>query len=237
MLPAQLASATNKDPKVLPPNSHAFGATYAEWNSRWWQWGRLDAHSREFRRRDDGASSVQEGNQARFGIWPETVGSGSVTRTCTVPTGTVLPDYRRRRRSAARGSPQAPAEPCGAGVVGRQVRRSAIPSSIGRQTTGSVCISVPAGQVMRWLRVVVVARYLTRVILDVSLARPLAGIAASARGTPGGWRSRRQIWAGPIIRTRSASLEDQEGVGRNHQLDVAVVGWDGGTQVADVAPW
>lgn len=82
----------------------------------------------------------------------------------------------------------------------------------------------------------VVARYLTRVILDVSLARPLAGIAASARGTPGGWRSRRQIWAGPIIRTRSASLEDQEGVGRNHQLDVAVVGWDGGTQVADVAP-
>jgi hypothetical protein len=38
MLPAQLASATNKNPKVLPPNSHAFGATYAEWNSRWWQW-------------------------------------------------------------------------------------------------------------------------------------------------------------------------------------------------------
>jgi hypothetical protein len=29
---------------------------------------------------------------------------------------------------------------------------------------------------MRWLRVVVVARYLTRVILDVSLAHRLAGV-------------------------------------------------------------
>jgi hypothetical protein len=236
MLPAQLASATNKDPKVLPPNSHAFGATYAEWNSRWWQWGRLDAHSREFRRRDDGASSVQEGNQARFGIWPETVGSGSVTRTCTVPTRTVLPDYRRRRRSAARSSPPSPrrALRCGDRWSSSQEIRHPL---LDRPSDHRLRLHISSDRASNAMVAGgVVARYLTRVILDVSLARPLAGIAASARGTPGGWRSRRQIWAGPIIRTRSASLEDQEGVGRNHQLDVAVVGWDGGTQVADVAP-
>jgi hypothetical protein len=56
----------------------------------------------------------------------------------------------------------------------------------------------------------------------------LAGIAASARGTPVGGAAGVTFGAGPIIHTLSASLEDQEGVGRDHQLDVAVVGWDGG---------
>jgi hypothetical protein len=175
MLPAQLASATNKNPKVLPPNSHAFGATYAAWNSRWWQWAAstptpensvVETTGRAVCRR-----AIRQGLVSGRNRWLR-VGDADMYRPDQ--SGTVLPDYRRRSRRVRPGAaPQAPAEPCGAGIVGRQVRRSAIPSSIGRQTTGSVCISVPTAQGMRWLRVVVVARYLTRVILDVSLAHPL----------------------------------------------------------------
>lgn len=50
--------------------------------------------------------------------------------------------------------PKPPQSPVVRGSLSRQVRRSAIPSSTGRQTTGSGCISVPTAQVMRWLRVV-----------------------------------------------------------------------------------
>jgi hypothetical protein len=30
--------SSNPNPGVLPPNSHAYGMTYAEWSARWWQW-------------------------------------------------------------------------------------------------------------------------------------------------------------------------------------------------------
>jgi hypothetical protein len=37
--PAHLAQAAgNPNPGVLPPNSHPYGHSYAEWNNRWWQW-------------------------------------------------------------------------------------------------------------------------------------------------------------------------------------------------------
>ena len=28
----------SNNPGILPPNSHAFGASYSEWSARWWQW-------------------------------------------------------------------------------------------------------------------------------------------------------------------------------------------------------
>lgn len=32
------AAAGNDNPRVLPPQSHAFGKTYGEWSAAWWQW-------------------------------------------------------------------------------------------------------------------------------------------------------------------------------------------------------
>jgi hypothetical protein len=132
MLPAQLASATNKNPKVLPPNSHAFGAAYAEWNSRWWQWAAstptpensvVETTGRAVCRR-----AIRQGLVSGRNRWLR-VGDADMYRPDR--SGTVLPDYRRRSRSVRPGAaPKAPAEPRGAGIVGRQVRRSAIPSSI-----------------------------------------------------------------------------------------------------------
>jgi hypothetical protein len=33
-----LAEAANDNPGVMPPQSHPHGATYGQWNARWWQW-------------------------------------------------------------------------------------------------------------------------------------------------------------------------------------------------------
>src|SRR2546426_11911178 len=33
-----LAFAENPNPGVLPPHSHSYGKTYAEWSEVWWQW-------------------------------------------------------------------------------------------------------------------------------------------------------------------------------------------------------
>lgn len=33
-----ISLSQNPNPRVLPPNSDAFGMTYGEWSARWWQW-------------------------------------------------------------------------------------------------------------------------------------------------------------------------------------------------------
>jgi hypothetical protein len=129
MLPAQLASATNKNPKVLPPNSHAFGATYAEWNSRWWQWAAstptpenpvVVTTGRAVCRR-----AIRQGLVSGRNRWLRVGDADPTGRALFFPiTGDVAEVFGQEQPA------QAPAEPCGAGIVGRQVRRSAIPSSI-----------------------------------------------------------------------------------------------------------
>src|SRR5262249_59099704 len=32
------ANAANANPRILPPNSHAFGKTYGAWSAAWWQY-------------------------------------------------------------------------------------------------------------------------------------------------------------------------------------------------------
>jgi hypothetical protein len=89
VLPAQPASATNENPTVLPPTSHAFGATYAEWNNRWWQWA-ASTPAPQNPVADTTGEHCEEGQSGRVWYLAGTVGSGSVTRTCTVPTGRAL---------------------------------------------------------------------------------------------------------------------------------------------------
>ncbi len=36
--PGQIASAMNVNPRIVPPNSIAYGRSYAEWSVIWWQW-------------------------------------------------------------------------------------------------------------------------------------------------------------------------------------------------------
>jgi hypothetical protein len=89
LLPAQSASATDKNPTVLPPNSHAFGATYAEWNSRWWQWA-VSTPASQNPVVDTTGEDCAEGQSGKVWYLAGTFGSGSVTRNCTVPTGRAL---------------------------------------------------------------------------------------------------------------------------------------------------
>lgn len=37
-MPMTGSAAGNPNPTVLPPNSHPFGLTYAQWAVKWWQW-------------------------------------------------------------------------------------------------------------------------------------------------------------------------------------------------------
>jgi hypothetical protein len=90
LLPAQSASATNKNPKVLPPHSHAFGATDAEWNNRWWQWA-VSTPKPQNPLVDTTGEHCAEGQSGKVWYLAGTFGpSGPVTRTCTVPTGRAL---------------------------------------------------------------------------------------------------------------------------------------------------
>jgi hypothetical protein len=89
LLPAQSASATNKNPTVLPPNSAAFGATYAEWNNRWWQWAASVPADRN-PVTDTTGEHCAEGQSGRVWFLAGTAGTGSVTRTCTVPAGRAM---------------------------------------------------------------------------------------------------------------------------------------------------
>ena len=36
--PVALAKNGNPNPRVRPPHSHPYGATYGEWGARWWMW-------------------------------------------------------------------------------------------------------------------------------------------------------------------------------------------------------
>jgi hypothetical protein len=100
LLAAQAAwAARNPNPGVLPPQSHAFGATYGEWNARWWQWALsmpVDAHPL-FDTAD--CSAGQSGHVWFLGSTfsatpdpgdPDNAIIGTAERDCTVPTGKAL---------------------------------------------------------------------------------------------------------------------------------------------------
>jgi len=85
--------ATKKNPPVIPPTANYNGASFAEWNVRWWQWCfglPLQGHPLY----DGPASAGQSGQVWFLGaiVWPsdQTPPPGPYKRTIKVPSGTAL---------------------------------------------------------------------------------------------------------------------------------------------------
>lgn len=83
-----MSFGSNGNPGVLPPNSPAYGMTYADWNARWWQWATsmsLDHHP---------LADTADCNRGQFGpVWflgGNFSGASGGTRKCTVPAGKAL---------------------------------------------------------------------------------------------------------------------------------------------------
>ena len=101
LLPALLVAAVlglgspapvlaDQAPKVLPRKSVPYGKTYGEWSAAWWKWvmelpvtGPIPHPSV-----DDPAFDVTEGQSGQ--VWFLASPFGTVSRTCTVPTGKAL---------------------------------------------------------------------------------------------------------------------------------------------------
>lgn len=92
-----VADTGSTNPNVLPPNSAAFGRTYADWSAAWWQWAfSVPAARSPFI--DDTGANCGEGQAGR--VWflagtytPTPVEGGIVgeaNRTCAVPVGKAL---------------------------------------------------------------------------------------------------------------------------------------------------
>jgi len=82
------------NPRVLPPWSHPYGASYGEWAARWWQWmGPIPAEvSPGWDLTGEYAATDQSGH-----VWfladcaPPLLGpDDSITRTCNIPAGKAL---------------------------------------------------------------------------------------------------------------------------------------------------
>jgi len=82
-------AAGNPNAGVLPTQSSCFGATYAEWSARWWQWAHLSPLGSDPVSDTTGqfAASGQSGH-----VWflAGTYGATGVVRNVTIPTGTPL---------------------------------------------------------------------------------------------------------------------------------------------------
>lgn len=77
--------------KVMPPQSHAFGKTYAQWSAQWWQWAlSLPVDQNPF---FDETGCANGANGQSGPVWFLTgviSVSGTAVRDCTVPTGKAL---------------------------------------------------------------------------------------------------------------------------------------------------
>jgi hypothetical protein len=83
--------ARNRNPRVLPPHSHAYGKTYGEWSAAWWNWAfSLPVDQNPF----FDETGCEHGANGQSGpVWFLTGvinESGTAERTCTVPAGKAL---------------------------------------------------------------------------------------------------------------------------------------------------
>lgn len=83
------AEAKNLNPGVISPKASPHGMTYEEWAARWWQWA-LSAPVPVNPLLDTTGEDCAVGQTGKVWFLAGTLGSGSVTRTCTVPVGTAL---------------------------------------------------------------------------------------------------------------------------------------------------
>jgi hypothetical protein len=72
---------------VLPPDSRPYGASYAEWSARWWQWTfafPVDADP------ELGTADFSAGQTGKVWFLPPPLNGGTLTRTGVIPAGTAL---------------------------------------------------------------------------------------------------------------------------------------------------
>ena len=75
-------------PKVVSPQSHVHGLTYAQWSERWWQW--LLAIPVDQNPTLDSTGEDCAVDQSGHVWFLSGTAGGSATRTCTIPHGTFL---------------------------------------------------------------------------------------------------------------------------------------------------
>jgi hypothetical protein len=77
-----------QNPRVIPPNSHAYGTTYSELAGAWWNWA-LAAPAAESPLIDPTGENCSNGQAGKIwflaGSW-----AGDTERSCTVPTGKAI---------------------------------------------------------------------------------------------------------------------------------------------------
>lgn len=83
--------ATDTTPGVAPPNSNPLGTSYARWGAAWWQWVfSLHATSPLNPLLATGTVDCSYGQAGQVWFLTGSNVSGTITRSCTVPTGTWL---------------------------------------------------------------------------------------------------------------------------------------------------
>lgn len=84
-----LAQGKRANPKVLPPQSEAYGMSYGEWSAAWWQWAFLIPADRNPLLDPTGANCA-EGQTGKVWFLAGTTGGGPVFRSCNIPHGKAL---------------------------------------------------------------------------------------------------------------------------------------------------
>jgi len=72
---------------VLSPGSRPYGASYAEWSVRWWQWTLAFPATAD---PELGTADFSAGQSGRVWFLPPPLNGGTVTVTGTIPAGTAL---------------------------------------------------------------------------------------------------------------------------------------------------
>src|SRR5262245_59832273 len=89
LIGALAAPSADAGGNVIPPQANPHGQSYSEWAADWWQWA-LEAPT------PTNPLIYQTGAQCASGqvghVWflAGELGSGTTTRTCTIPKGTAL---------------------------------------------------------------------------------------------------------------------------------------------------
>lgn len=91
VIPGGVHAADTPNPGVLPPQSHAYGMTYAQWATRWWQWAySLSVPGNPLLDTTGAYCEAGQSGPVWFlaGVW---LGSDTpIDRSCTVPAGRAL---------------------------------------------------------------------------------------------------------------------------------------------------
>ena len=87
--PLRVEAQSNSNPSIVPPQSNPHGNSYAEWSAKWWQWA-LGQPTPTNPLLDTTGAHCTAGQSGQVWFLAGTFNVGTVTRSCTVPTGTML---------------------------------------------------------------------------------------------------------------------------------------------------